>query len=256
MNAAPVRLHLVQLAGGKGLRAGGQVPKQFRRTARGLLLGVSLREFLKLPAETAEIVSITVTAAAERAEILTEVFAELRAAGLGAEGAEGSEGSEGSERIIRAEPGRSRTESTWHALCRIAEKQNPQPEDLVAVHDAARPLATVDLLARLVAAARRQGAAVPGIAVPDTIVQQDPGAATVRYLPRETLLAVQTPQVFRWDLLHAAHAWAAAAGVTFTDDGGLVAHRGDDPAIVPGEEGNFKVTTDADWQRANAFLSR
>ncbi len=268
MTAAPVRLHLVQLAGGQGLRAGGQVPKQFRRTARGLLLGVSLREFLKLPAETAEIVSITVTAAAERAEVLAEVFTELRAAGWGAEGSAGAgsvtgaEGTTGDEpagnsgRIIRAEPGRSRTESTWHALCRIAEKQDPRPEDLVAVHDAARPLATADLLARLVVAARRQGAAVPGIAVPDTIVQQDPDAATVRYLPRETLLAVQTPQVFRWDLLHAAHAWAAAAGVTFTDDGGLVAHRGNDPAIVPGEEGNFKVTTDADWQRANALLSR
>lgn len=240
MSATAPRLHLVQLAGGKGLRAGGEVPKQFRRTARGPLLGVSLQEFLKLPAETAEITSITITAVAARSEILAEVFENLPDTGF---------------RTSRAEPGRTRTESTWHALRRIATEQDPRPEDLVAVHDAARPFASTDLLTSLVAAALDHGAAVPGISVPDTILQQDPGTSTARYLPRQTLVAVQTPQVFRWELLHTAHAWAAQEGVSFTDDGGLVAHRGCDPAVVPGEDGNFKVTTDGDWHRAGDLLS-
>ncbi len=240
MSAGATRLHLVQLAGGKGLRAGGGVPKQFRRTARGPLLGVSLLEFLKLPADVAEVVSITITAASDRSEILAEVFDIIPDTGY---------------HTSRAEPGDSRTESTWHALRRIAEEHDPQPDDLVAVHDAARPFATTGLLARLVTAALQTGAAVPGVPVPDTILQRDPGATTAHYLQRESLVAVQTPQVFRWDLLHAAHSWAAADGVTFTDDGGLVAHRGCDPAVVTGEIGNFKVTTDGDWHRAVDLLS-
>lgn len=239
MSAASPRLHLVQLAGGKGLRAGGEVPKQFRRTARGPLLGVSLQEFLKLPADIAGIASIVITAAGDRSETLAEVFEDLPAGGY---------------RTCRAEPGNTRTESTWHALRRLADSSEPREDDLVAVHDAARPFASCDLLSRLVDAARRSGAAVPGVAVPDTILQRDPQGATAHYLARENLVAVQTPQVFRWGLLYPAHRWAAEEGLAFTDDGSLVARHGTDPAVVEGEVGNFKVTTDADWQRALGLI--
>lgn len=234
------RLHLVQLAGGQGLRAGGDVPKQYRRTSRGPLLGISLEAFLNLPGDEADVVSITITAAGDWLETLGEVFARIPAGGY---------------RTDRAEPGRTRTESTWHALRRIAQEQDPQPDDLVAVHDAARPFASTDLLQRLVAAARKHGAAVPGIQVPDTILQRDPNEARARYLQRDSLVAVQTPQVFRWDRLFEAHAWAATQGASFTDDGGLVAQRGLDPVVVPGEVTNFKVTTDGDWRRALDCLS-
>jgi 2-C-methyl-D-erythritol 4-phosphate cytidylyltransferase/2-C-methyl-D-erythritol 2,4-cyclodiphosphate synthase len=149
-----------------------------------------------------------------------------------------------------APAGVTRTQSTWNAL-EVLARQNPDPADLVAVHDAARPFASADLLARLVTAAEENGAAVPGIPVADTIVQKDG-----KYLDRSRLVAVQTPQVFRWDLLQAAHAWAAAEGAEFTDDGGLLAARGHDPAVVAGEVNNWKVTSEDDWNRAQALLSQ
>ena len=75
------------------------------------------------------------------------------------------------------------------------------------------------------------------------------------YLDRSSLVGVQTPQVFRWDLFHAAHAWAAEAGAVFTDDGGLLAERGQAPVVVAGEQGNWKVTTNGDWLRAETLLN-
>ena len=87
----------------------------------------------------------------------------------------------------------------------------------------------------------------------DTIVSRDEqGRAT--YLDRSRLWGVQTPQVFRWDLLHQAHRWAADRKKQFTDDGSLVEKRGHEPVIVSGEPGNWKVTSDADWQRAEDLL--
>lgn len=248
------RLHLIQLAGGKGLRAttaGQEIPKQFRNIDGRLLLQISLEAFLCLPAAVASIVSLTVTvpdAWRHRAEHALE---ELALGGMSTPW-----------RLAAAGP--TRTASTWsavHALQGSTDAESaPRASDLVAVHDAARPFATTDLLKRLVMAAAESGAAVPGVPVPDTIVQADAPVADAdsygaRYLDRATLLAVQTPQVFRWDIFCAAHAWAAAAGQQYTDDGGLLAKQGHDPQVVTGEAENWKVTTAADWQRALALLS-
>ncbi len=230
------RVHLVQLAGGKGLRVGGETPKQFRITGRGPLFAVSLAEFLLLPADVGQVVSITVTAPATWASVVDEALDQLPPRGQ------------------RAEPGSTRTESTWNALQLLSEKFSPKPDDLVAVHDAARPFATAGLLAQLVKAAAEAGAAVPGVPVADTILQITSGSSAADYLKRETLVAVQTPQVFRWELLYEAHRWAAENGRSFTDDGGLVAQRGTAPVVVPGEQKNWKVTTDGDWQRAADLL--
>ena len=67
-------------------------------------------------------------------------------------------------------------------------------------------------------------------------------------------LAVRPWPVARWADLHAAHAWAAAQGSSFTDDGGLLAGRGVAPVVVMGEAANWKITTEQDWQRAAALL--
>jgi 2-C-methyl-D-erythritol 4-phosphate cytidylyltransferase / 2-C-methyl-D-erythritol 2,4-cyclodiphosphate synthase len=240
MNGGPPRVHLVQLAGGKGSRVGGERPKQFLESGRGLLFRVSLAEFLKLPAEIGQVASLTVTAAEQWADVVKENLEQLAPSGCG---------------FHRADPGSTRTESTWSALRILAARELPAPNDLVAVHDAARPFATVRLLEELIRAAFRFGAAVPGIPVSDTILQTAPDPSAAEYLQRETLVAVQTPQVFRWDLLHSAHRWAAENGKNFTDDGSLVSHCGTSPRVVPGEQTNWKVTTEGDWQRAAGLLA-
>jgi len=235
----PARLHLVQLAGGKGLRVGGDTPKQFRETGQGLLFGVSLREFLRLGDDVGKVVSITVTAAHQRGDVIREELGNIASQGTS---------------IHLAKPGETRTESTWHALQVLAAEESPQTGDLVAVHDAARPFATAELLGKLVQAAEQSGAAVPGIPVADTILQIDGDHTAAVYLQRESLVAVQTPQVFQWELLYSAHQWAAENQRAFTDDGSLVAALGTGPIVVPGLQGNWKVTTDDDWRRASALL--
>lgn len=240
-------LHLLVVAGGRGLRAagGGEVPKQFRPTGRGMLLRVAIDTFVGLDdrdgAEdrgTVRPVSLTVTAPAAWHR---QVAAEL--AGLDDVGVP----------LALADAGDSRTASTWQGLLALEAAFAPGAADLVAIHDAARPFATAALLGRLAAAAAQRGGAVPGVPVADTVVRSGQGRA--HYLARETLLAVQTPQVFRWDWLREAHAWAAAACRSFTDDGGLLAARGHDPAVVEGETGNWKVTTEGDWRRAADLLA-
>jgi len=233
------RVHLVQLAGGKGLRAGGDTPKQFRATGSGMLFSISLGEFLKLPADTGEVASITVTAAQMWDNVVKIILHQFSNDGVS---------------LHRAEPGETRTESTWNALQLLEEQVSPEPDDLVAVHDAARPFATADLLTKLVAAASISGAAVPGIPVSDTILQTSGETSAAVYLERSALVAVQTPQVFRWELLRDAHQWAASNGRSFTDDGSLVAHCGTNPVVVSGEQGNWKVTTEGDWLRAVELL--
>ncbi len=230
-------LHLILLAGGQGLRAGGanDVPKQFRPTGRGLLFAVSLHGFLSPAAGSDwQVASLIVTAPDDWRN---EIEAELSALEIP---------------WHVAAPGESRTASTWSATVVLDNEVGPQPGDLVAVHDAARPFATVGLLDALVQTALDAGGAIPGVPVPDTIVQSTGGAAT--YLRRDSLLAVQTPQVFRWSVFEPAHRWAHAEGQTFTDDGGLMAARGHQPVVVPGEPGNWKVTSAGDWERAAGLL--
>lgn len=237
----PPRLHLIQLAGGLGRRAAGdgdRPPKQFRETDRGPLFMVSLREFLGLA--EAKIASVTLVAADGWADRASTALAPLAVPWQ------------------LAAAGPTRTASTHSAVQALAAGKGkvpaPESQDLVAVHDAARPFASVDLLARLVRAAAVHGGAVPGVPVADTIVEVKSDQGEVRYLSRPALQAVQTPQVFRWGPFSAAHRWAAEAGTDWTDDGGLLAERGHSPVVVPGEPGNWKITTGDDWRRAATLL--
>jgi 2-C-methyl-D-erythritol 4-phosphate cytidylyltransferase/2-C-methyl-D-erythritol 2,4-cyclodiphosphate synthase len=231
------RLHLILLAGGRGLRAqdSDQTPKQFRPTGRGLLFTVSLREFLSLDLDSGfRPRSLTLAVDDPWRETAQSALLELDIP------------------WVLAPAGISRTGSTWNAVQQLEASHSPAVEDLVAVHDAARPFASKDLLLRLAQAAAQSGGAVPGVPVADTIVQSDQGTAT--YLHRSLLQAVQTPQVFRWDQFQAAHQWAADTGTDFTDDGGLMASRGHSPTVVAGELDNWKVTTNGDWLRTKVLL--
>ncbi|MFA6045669.1 MAG: 2-C-methyl-D-erythritol 4-phosphate cytidylyltransferase [Phycisphaerales bacterium] len=150
----------------------------------------------------------------------------------------------------------------------------------VAVHDAARPCASLELLDRVFDAARRHAAVIPAIDVPDTIkrvrdtgeaeIDDDPAAAilgaapkgrTVRVVeatvPRENLVLVQTPQVFEVGLLRRAY---AQEDLSSTDDASLIerlAAAGDATArvtIVEGESRNIKITKGADLAFARQIM--
>jgi len=126
----------------------------------------------------------------------------------------------------------------------------PADADVICVHDAARPLASHELFRRVIAAvsgADGADAAVPGVPVSDTIKVID-NAGIVQHTPdRATLMAVQTPQAFRADVLRAAHATAGEG----TDDAALVEALGGRVVVVPGEPSNRKITdvADLEWVR-------
>ena len=144
--------------------------------------------------------------------------------------------------------GDSRDASVSMGLNTLSEKCK-----LVAVQDGARPFAHWQLIDRVVRAANSYGAAAPAIAVKDTIKVVQGGI--VKETPdRSSLRAVQTPQVFDFDLLRGALKKAKLDGLTLTDDCSAVEHMGMSVKIVDGDERNIKITTPMDLNIAELFL--
>ncbi|HVA20667.1 MAG TPA: 2-C-methyl-D-erythritol 4-phosphate cytidylyltransferase [Candidatus Micrarchaeia archaeon] len=115
----------------------------------------------------------------------------------------------------------------------------------VVVHDAARPGVRGELVARVIDAARREGAATAVLPAVDTTCLVRAGAVEL-VLDRERVAGVQTPQAFRTDWLRAAHAASAVAGRRADDDASLVLAIGHRVAIVPGDPRNRKLTLPGD----------
>lgn len=124
---------------------------------------------------------------------------------------------------------------------------------LAAVQDGARPFVTPQLIDRVVRAANTYGAAAPAIGVKDTI-KVAKGGLVVRTPDRSSLFAVQTPQVFDFDLLRGALTQAEKDGAAVTDDCSAVERLGMKVRLVAGEEDNFKVTTRQDLLLARAMV--
>ena len=125
------------------------------------------------------------------------------------------------------------------------------PCEWVAVHDGARPLAKPELLAKGLEAAQETGAAVPVIPLSDTVKIVDSEGWVVETPARERLWAVQTPQVFRRELLAEAHRTVSDA---VTDDAAMVERLGRRVRVFPGSPANLKVTRREDLLVAEALL--
>lgn len=144
--------------------------------------------------------------------------------------------------------GENRVDSVHLGLNTLSEKV-----ELVAVHDGARPFADWQLIDRAVRAGNYFGAAAPGIPVKDTIKVVQGGMA--RATPnRSALRAVQTPQVFDFDLLRGALAQAKATNANITDDCSAVELLGMQVRIFDGDERNIKITTPMDLKIAHLLL--
>ncbi|TMF16674.1 MAG: 2-C-methyl-D-erythritol 4-phosphate cytidylyltransferase [Chloroflexi bacterium] len=141
----------------------------------------------------------------------------------------------------------------WHDIERWTGETGMGEVLLVGVHDAARPLVTPALIRRVLAAARETGAATAGIPSSDTIKVVAGGTVT-RTLDRDGLLATQTPQAFRTELLVRAHRAALEDGVSADDDALLVERIGAPVAVVAGEARNLKVTHPHDLDVVRALL--
>jgi 2-C-methyl-D-erythritol 4-phosphate cytidylyltransferase len=218
-------------AGGKGLRFGGRLPKQFQLLDRMSIVRTTLAIFQSLN-EVAEIVVVVPRGRVE------SVAREIHRAGL--------------DKVTAVVPGgRERQDSVRNGLRGFRTAPG-----IVLVHDAVRPLVSPRNIRQVIRAARKNGAAVVGVRLKDTIKIEHPRGFYQRTLDRTKLWAVQTPQGFRYDVLIRAHHKARRDRFVGTDESSLVERLGVKVRIVEGDERNFKITTRRDLQVAKTLLKQ
>lgn len=220
-------VNVIIVAGGRGRRFGGAVPKQFRMLGGEPLLAVTARRFAGIAHLTRLIVVAEESEFGKCSELLTPLGLPL----------------------AMAPAGRERQHSVASGLGVIESNCA-----LVVVHDAARPLVSREQIEGCIAAARDTGAAIVAVPVADT-VKRVAGGRVSETVPRGDLWLAQTPQAFRTDLLLRAHREAARQGIVGTDDAALVERLGFPVAIVPGDASNRKITTPEDLAWAEALLA-
>lgn len=160
------------------------------------------------------------------------------------------------DEIKLVEGGSSRQESVGRGLKAVSEEAG-----LVCIHDAARPLASADLLDALLDTASEKagssrgcGSAVPVIPLNDTVKEVDRDGFVLSTPARDSLSLVQTPQVFRREIILDAYSHAAANDFEATDDASLVEAMGRPVKTVSGELNNFKITSPLDLMLASLLL--
>ena len=147
--------------------------------------------------------------------------------------------------------GKERQDSVWNGL----EALSPETK-VVAIHDAARPCASEELIAATIRSAVETGAAVAAQAVTDTIKESVDGRLIRRTLDRSKLWSVQTPQTFRVEVIRRALAEARRSGAIFTDDTAACELIGQPVRLVPSMTPNPKVTVPGDLPLVEALLQK
>jgi 2-C-methyl-D-erythritol 4-phosphate cytidylyltransferase/2-C-methyl-D-erythritol 4-phosphate cytidylyltransferase/2-C-methyl-D-erythritol 2,4-cyclodiphosphate synthase len=219
------------VAAGEGRRIGGNTPKIFLPLCGRAMILRTLDRFFS----ASTISSIVVVVAADQ---LNYAEAMLQA-----------DGASRARPWVLQSGGATRQESVRRGL----EKAGADA-DIIAIHDGARPFVSSALIDRCVEAARDKGAVVVGLPVRDTIkiVAEDRWVAATP--PRASLWEIQTPQVFRREIIAEAHAWAARETIEATDDATLVEKKGGRVFLLDGEKTNFKITLPDDIWVAETLI--
>jgi 2-C-methyl-D-erythritol 4-phosphate cytidylyltransferase len=215
----------IVLAAGSGERLGLDRPKAFVELAGRPILAHAVAAALDCPGISAVVVAVP-PGAADRAREIVEPF--------------------GSHAVVEGGP-------TRRASVRAALEAVPADVDVVVCHDAARPFATPGLFGRVLEALDGVDGVVPVVQVPDTVKRVEGGGMVLATEPREGLALAQTPQAFLAPALRGAHERAERDGVEVTDDAAALERAGLRVRAIPGEPGNFKITTGEDLARAEAI---
>ena len=226
---------VVMVAAGRGVRASsgaGEEPKQYRDIAGVRMLLRSIRPFAQHPKVGPIVVVLPPEDAANPPAWLKPLV---------------------SDRLLLVGGGETRQQSVSNGVDRLSVSPSVR---LILVHDAARPFVDAELIDRVLQVAGLGVCAVPGVPLTDTVKDTDTAGLVVRTVPRERLVAVQTPQGFPREMLETAHQRARAdASLTATDDAALCERLGYPVRIVPGSGRNLKITTADDFVMANALAA-
>ncbi|MEQ8503833.1 MAG: bifunctional 2-C-methyl-D-erythritol 4-phosphate cytidylyltransferase/2-C-methyl-D-erythritol 2,4-cyclodiphosphate synthase [Rhodospirillales bacterium] len=214
---------------GRGHRFGGPLPKQYRQLAGVPVVRHALRAFVDHPA-VSQVVAVIHP---DDRDLFEQAAAGLSIAGHTPGGAE-------------------RQDSVRLGLEFAARLSGGSPPEFVLIHDAARPFVSERLISESIAALKSAPGAVPALAVADTL-KRGVDDLVQETVDRSGLYRVQTPQAFRFGDIMTAH--ASAKGQTLTDDAAVAEAAGLAVALVPGDDNNFKITTEADLMRAEHILA-
>ncbi|MFH0792807.1 MAG: 2-C-methyl-D-erythritol 4-phosphate cytidylyltransferase [bacterium] len=225
-----MRCSLIVVAGGRGLRVGGDTPKQFLPLAGKPLLLHTLEAFR------------SIEAIHEYVLVLPKEFADHPALAVITERADCP--------LKKIVGGEQRQDSVYAGL-----RASAADSQIVLVHDAVRPFPPAEGVREAIRVAAKDGAAILALPVVDTIKQVDKEGRATKTVERESLWIAQTPQVFRREILLGAFEKFRHTGQIFTDDAALVESAGHPVRVVPGSAENFKITTPEDLERAGKFLS-
>jgi len=224
----PDRTAAILVAAGRGLRAGAGGPKQYRVIGGQTVIYRAMQAFCDHP----QLFAVQPVVNPDDSAMFDEAARGLRHESPVAGGAT--------------------RQASVHAGLEALAAQKP---DIVLIHDAARPFVTSAVISRAIEAAGRTGAAVPTVAVTDTIKQVGTTGNVEATPDRATLRIAQTPQAFRFDVILEAHRRAAREGRSdFTDDAAIAEWAGLTVATFEGDPANMKLTTPEDFVREEARL--
>lgn len=231
MAATDTTLWCVVPAAGRGTRVGGDIPKQYLPIAGKPLLLHTLERLATHP----RIVGLMV------------VLAEGDIHWPGLSGVEGKP-------VLTAVGGGERADSVSAGL--RALRKHVAEDDLVLVHDAARPCVLIEDISRLIEVASFIDGGLLATPVRDTLKRADADARVVETKPRGAYWRALTPQMFRYGELLAALGAASAAGIVVTDEAMAMERTGHHPRLIEGAPSNIKVTAPEDFALAEFILSR
>lgn len=215
------------MAAGRGIRAGGEVPKQFRIVAGAPLVLHAVRAFLRHPAVGPVVLVLPAGDAAAPPEWLAPLIG---------------------ERLRVTAGGETRTDSSRHGVAAL-----PPEVRIVLIHDGARPNPDAAVIDAIIAEAKQGRGAIAAVPVSDTIKAADDAGLITATVPRERLWRAQTPQGFPRPMLERAHALHDPS-TSATDEAMLVERAGETIRLVPDSPWNLKVTTAEDLALAGWLL--
>lgn len=226
--------YVIIVAGGRGLRMGGDLPKQFIPIEGKPVLIHTLEAFYRWD-DTAELILVLPEDHQPYWKMLCKEI-----------------GCKAPHQIVNG--GETRFHSVRNGLHFLKEKRIAEglsgEKALVAIHDGVRPLVTMEVIQNCFAEAKLSGAAIPIVPVVDSLREcTDQGS---RPVDRSRYQAVQTPQVFDFDLL--IQAYEQPYTELFTDDASVVESLGHEVKTVPGNRENIKITTPMDLLLAEALI--
>lgn len=216
------------LAGGKGKRMGANISKQYIELMGKPILYYTIKRFLS----SKDIDKIVLVLPKDEIDYCKEKVIDRYSLKVD----------------LIVEGGKERQDSVINALDKLAD------DEIVLIHDGARPFVSQRIISEGIKYAKIYGAAAPGVMPKDTIKIKDDNSFSLSTPDRNTLVAIQTPQVFKLDIIKDCHKRIKAENIRVTDDTMVVEAYGNKVYLYEGDYTNIKVTTPEDLILAEKLI--